>query len=74
MNNAEQAEKEYRELVEQTIKKNDEALKRIKAEGRHKGGLDGRYEELIAISREHNRKINEIREKYGFPRIDFKGP
>ena len=74
MNNAEQAEKEYRELVEQTIKKNDEAIKRIKAEGRHKGGLDGRYEELMAISREHNRKINEIREKYGFPRVDFKGP
>lgn len=59
----EQVEKERLEIIEWSISEEKKAMEKIKAEGRFRGGLDGKYPELIEISKERNRKYDMLLDK-----------
>ncbi|MBO5030751.1 MAG: hypothetical protein J6C19_14395 [Lachnospiraceae bacterium] len=65
MNNMELAEKEYREVTEWVLSEEEKVMHRLKSENKYLGGLDGQEEEFAYIYAERNKRIKEIREKYG---------
>lgn len=58
------ANQELHELYEWERKKTEEAINKLKGEGRFRGGLDGKYEEIDIIREERKRRFNEILKKY----------
>lgn len=67
-----EAEARKAEIIEWSIKENEKAIEKIKAEGRWVGGLDGSYPELDEINKEYRRKLNELLEDCGLGPVDFK--
>lgn len=64
MNNIEQAQKEYKEVVQWVLNEEDKVIEKLKKEGRYAGGLDGNSIDFAYIYEERNRRITEIRKKY----------
>lgn len=69
MNNIEQAEKEYREVIEWVLSEEEKVTERLKSENKYVGGLDGNSKDFAYIYVERNKRIKEIREKYGIIRL-----
>lgn len=59
------AEEEYRRVTEWVLEEEIKVDSRLKKEGEYAGGLDGRKDEYSYIYEERNRRISEIRKKYG---------
>ncbi len=60
----EKLEKRRRELIEWSMREREKVIKKIKAEGRWLGGLDGdeRYPELVEVSEEYKKGFKELLE------------
>lgn len=54
------AEQERKDILKWWSEEEDKAVEKIKAEGRYYSGLDGHYPELIEISKEANRRLEEL--------------
>lgn len=50
-------EQKRADIINWSIEAEEKALEKIKAEGRHTGGLDGKYPELEEISKETARRL-----------------
>jgi len=60
----EQAQKEYKEVVQWVLDEEDKVVEKLKAEGRYVGGLDGNSADFTYIFEERNRRIAEIKKRY----------
>lgn len=59
-NAEEKFEKKRNELLQWKMEQDEKAIKKIKAEGRWIGGLDGEYPELEEISKEYKQRFEEL--------------
>jgi hypothetical protein len=57
-------EEKRKGIVEWAVKENEKAWNKIVEEGRNKGGLDGEYPELKAITEETNNRLYELLKEY----------
>lgn len=64
MSSMEQAQKEYREVIQWVLDEEDRVVEKLKAEGRYVGGLDNNSVDFAYIYKERNKKIEEIKKKY----------
>lgn len=58
------ANKELQELCDWETKEIEKVVQKLKDEGRFRGGLDGKYEEIDAIKKERNIRLQELFKKY----------
>lgn len=58
----EELEKRRSELIERSMREREKVIKKIEAEGRWLGGLDGdeRYPELVEVSEEYKKGFKEL--------------
>lgn len=64
MSNIEQAQKEYKEVIQWVLNEEDKVVEKLKTEGRYTGGLDGNSADFAYIYEERNRRIAEIKKRY----------
>lgn len=65
MDNMEQAQKEYEEVIKWVMAEEDKLEKELKENGKWTYGLDGNVEDFAYIRKEHKRRVKEIKKKYG---------
>lgn len=62
--NEELAQKEWGNVLKWADKEEVKVTKRLKAEGKYRGGLDGNAEDYAYIGKGIRKRIKEIQEKY----------
>ncbi len=60
----EQAQKEYKEVVQWVLNKEDKVIEKLKAEGKYVSGLDNNSDDFAYIYEERNRRLTEIKKRY----------
>lgn len=64
MNKREQAQKEWEQALKDSMAESEALLRKLKAEGRFEGGLDGNQKDFAPINEKLKRRMKEIQEKY----------
>ena len=59
----EEIKERRKEIIQWSIEEEEKAIKKIKAEGRWIGGLDGVYPELQEISKEYKKRLQGLLEE-----------
>ena len=65
MTNAEKAQKEWENVREWVLDEEDRVTERLKKEGQYVPGLDSNTKHYAYIYQERNKRLKEIKEKYG---------
>lgn len=58
------ANREMSDIFEWAVQEEERIIKKLKEDGKFKGGLDGYYEELEEVKRERDKRLRELKEKY----------
>lgn len=54
---------EFREIIREYKELEDTEIQKLRESGKWRGGLDGHYPELVAISKERDKKIEELKKR-----------
>ena len=68
MTNAEKAQKEWEDVRQWSIDESNRVTERLKKDGQYVPGLDTNKEHYAYIYQEMDKRVKEIKEKYGLVR------
>ena len=54
---------EFREIIREHRELEDAEVRKLRESGKWRGGLDGHYPELVAISKERDEKIEKLKKR-----------
>lgn len=54
---------EFRKIIREHRELEDAEVRKLRENGKWRGGLDGHYPELVSLSKERDRKIEELKKR-----------